>query len=171
MMKYFILCGRIALALICVEAPRYLVAAEPAKIAAALQPYVEKQELAGAVALVADKEKVLTCETVGYADVATKKPMQKDSVFWIASQSKPITATALMMLVDEAKVSVDDPVEEYLPEFKGQMGVVEKDAEHVLLKKPTHLITVRNVLSHTSGLPFSSPIDGRASCLWSWMVT
>src|SRR5437899_3356960 len=159
MMKYFILCGRIALALICVEAPRHLGAAEPAKIGAALQPYVEKQELAGAVALVADNDKVLTCETVGYADVAAKKPMQNDSLFWIASQSKPITATALMMLVDEGKVSVDDPVEKYLPEFKAQMVVAEKDGEHVLLKKPAHPITVKNVLSHTSGLPFSSPIE------------
>jgi CubicO group peptidase (beta-lactamase class C family) len=140
-------------------APRDSFAAEPSRIAAALQPYVEKQELAGAVALVADNDKVLWCETVGYADVAAKKPMEKDSLFWIASQSKPITATALMMLVDEGKVSVDDPVEKYLPEFKGQMVVAEKDAEHLLLKKPTHPITVKNVLSHTSGLPFSSPIE------------
>jgi len=135
------------------------VGAEPAKIASALQPYIEKQELAGAVMIVADKDKVLTCETVGYADVAAKQPMEKDSLFWIASQSKPITAAALMMLVDEGKVNVDDLVEKYLPEFKGQMVVAEKDAEHLLLKKPIHPITVKNVLSHTSGLPFSSPIE------------
>jgi len=140
-------------------APQSLLAAEPGKVAAAVQPYVDKQALAGAVMLVADKDKVLTCETVGYAEVAAKKPMQKDSVFWIASQSKPITATALMMLVDEGKVNVDDPVEKYLSEFKGQMVVAEKDAEHVVLKKPAHPITVKNILSHTSGLPFSSPIE------------
>src|SRR5947209_4731173 len=83
------------------------IAAEPSKITAALQPYVDNQELAGAVALVAGKDKLLACETVGYADIASKKPMQKDSLFWIASQSKPITATALMMLVDEGKVNVE----------------------------------------------------------------
>src|SRR3954466_11446009 len=132
-MKYSLLCGCIILALICIDARGDVVAAEPAKIVSALQPYVEKQELAGAVALVADQDKVLACETVGYADVAAKKPMEKDSLFWIASQSKPITATALMMLVDEGKVNVDDPVEKYLPEFKGQMVISEKDAEHVLL--------------------------------------
>jgi len=160
MTKYFILYLHILLALIFVRAQRHeLVAAEPSKIAEALQPYVEKQELAGAVFLLADKDKVLTCEAVGYADVAAKKPMQKDSVFWIASQSKPITATALMMLVDEGKVKVDDPVEKYLLEFKGQMVGVERDAEHVLLKKPAHPITVKNILSHTSGLPFKSPIE------------
>jgi CubicO group peptidase (beta-lactamase class C family) len=115
--------------------------------------------LAGAVMLVANKDKVLTVQTVGFADVATKKPMRPDSLFWIASQSKPITATALMMLVDEGKVRVDDPVEKYLPEFRGQMVVAEKDDQHVLLKKPAHPITVKNILTHTSGLPFSSPIE------------
>ena len=64
-----------------------------------------------------------------------------------------------MMLVDEGKVNLDDPVEKYLPEFKGQMVVAEKDAEHVLLQKPKHPITVTNVLTHTSGLPFKSAIE------------
>ena len=67
--------------------------------------------------------------------------------------SKPMTATALMMLVDEGKVNVDDPVEKYLPEFKGQMVTAEQDSDHVLLKPAVHPILVRNVLSHTSGLP------------------
>jgi CubicO group peptidase (beta-lactamase class C family) len=128
-------------------------------INAALQPFVERQELAGAVMLVADKDKVLSHSAVGYADIAGKKQMDADSLFWIASQSKPITATALMMLVEEGKVNVDDPVEKYLPEFRGQMVVFEKDDDHVLLKKPAHPITVKNVLSHTSGLPFSSALE------------
>src|SRR5271163_5024660 len=80
-------------------------------IVAALQPFVESQSLAGAVTLVADKDKVLSLDVVGFADIAAKKPMRPDSLFWIASQSKPITATALMMLVDEGKVRLDDPVE------------------------------------------------------------
>ncbi|MCA9072860.1 MAG: beta-lactamase family protein, partial [Planctomycetaceae bacterium] len=82
-----------------------------------------------------------------------------DSMFLIASQSKHITASALMILVDEGKVNLDDAVEKYLPEFQGQMVVAEKDNNHVLLKKPRHPITVRNVLSHTSGLPFRSGIE------------
>jgi len=86
--------------------------------------------------------------------VAAKKPLKTDAVFWIASQSKPITATALMMLVDDGKVKLDDPVEKYLPEFKGQELEVDK-----MRKKPIHPITVRNVLSHTSGLPFSSAME------------
>lgn len=129
------------------------------RLTAVVQPFIDNQELAGAVMLVADKEKVLATEAVGWADIAGQKPMQPDSMFWIASQSKPITAAALMMLVDEGKVNVDDPVEKYLPEFAGQMVVVEKDAEHALLRRPCHPITVKNVLSHTSGLPFKSALE------------
>ncbi|OAI46968.1 serine hydrolase [Planctomycetaceae bacterium SCGC AG-212-F19] len=128
-------------------------------IVAALQPFVEKQSLAGAVTLVADKERVLSLDTVGFADIAAKKPMQADTLFWIASQSKPITAAALMILVDEGKVRVDDPVDKYLPEFKDPWVIAEKDQDHVLLRKPKHPITVRNLLTHTSGMPFSSALE------------
>ena len=135
-------------------------AAEPAPaLAAQLQPFVDSRTLAGAVTLVATKDKVLDLSAVGYADVVAKKPMATDALFWIASQSKSITAAALMMLVDEGKVNVDDPVEKYLPEFKGQMVAVEKDDDHMLLKKPVHPITVKNILNHTSGLPFKSPME------------
>lgn len=129
------------------------------EIAAAVQPFVNREELAGAVMLVANKSEVLSRVAIGFADIKANKPMRTDSLFWIASQSKPITATALMILVDEGKVNVDDPVENYLPEFRGQMYVAEKDGQHVLLKKPAHPITVKNVLSHTSGLPFRSAIE------------
>jgi len=125
----------------------------------ALQPFIEKHELAGAVALVADKNKVLSVEAVGFADVNAGRRMEANDLFWIASQSKPITAVAVMMLVDEGKIALDDPVEKYLPEFRGQMVVVEKDADHVLLRKPIHPITIREVLSHMSGLPFKSAIE------------
>jgi CubicO group peptidase (beta-lactamase class C family) len=132
----------------------------PAKgIAATLQPYVDNHSLAGAVTLVADRNKVLSLEAIGYADVAAGKPMATDSLFWIASQSKPITAAALMMLVDEGKVKLDDPVEKYLPEFRGQWMAIEQDKDHILLRKPEHPVTVRHVLSHTSGLPFKSAME------------
>jgi CubicO group peptidase (beta-lactamase class C family) len=134
-------------------------AASPKCLAAVLQPFVDHHVLAGAVILVASKDKVLDLEAVGYADIAAKKPMRTDDLFWIASQSKPITATALMMLVDEGKICVDDPVEKYLPEFKGQMVIAEQDQNHVLLKRPKHPITIKNVLSHTSGLRAISPLE------------
>lgn len=129
------------------------------EVTAAVQPFVDRNELAGAVMLVADRNGIRMEEAVGWANIADKQPMRTDSMFWIASQSKPMTAAALMMLVDEGKVSLDDPVEKYLPEFQGQMVVVEKDEVHVLLRRPVHPITVRNVLSHTSGLPFRSALE------------
>jgi len=139
--------------------PAALRAEEPAALQKALQPFVDRHELAGAVMLVADKDRVLTVETVGFADIAAGEKMQPDTLFWIASQSKGITAAAVMMLVDEEKIALDDPVEKYLPEFTGQMVVTEKTADRVVLKKPSHPITIREVLSHVSGLPFRSEIE------------
>lgn len=124
-----------------------------------LQPYIDRHELAGAVTLVATKDKVLAINTIGYADIAAKKPMNADSVFWIASMSKPIAATAMMMLVDEGKVRLDDSVEKYLPHFTPKVMVVSADHKGVTLRKPEHPILVRNILSHTSGVPFSSSIE------------
>ena len=132
--------------------------AEP-RIADAIQPYVDRGALAGAVVLVASPDKVLSTDTVGYADVAAKTPIKADSVFWIASQSKPITASALMVLVDEGKVKLDDPIAKYLPEFNDLWVAVERDKDHLLLRRPKRAITIRDILSHTSGLPFSSFLE------------
>ncbi len=128
-------------------------------IAPSLAPFVEKHELAGAVMLVADKAGVRHVECVGYADIHASRPMTEDTLFWIASQSKPMTAVAVLMLVDDGKIKLDDPVEKYLPEFKDQMVVVESDPEHRLLKKPSHPITIRETLSHMSGMPFKSAVE------------
>ena len=136
-----------------------LFAEAPASAIAVLQPFVEKGELAGAVALVTDKDKVLSVDAVGFADIAKGVKMKPDAMFWIASQSKPMTATAVMMVLDEGKIALNDPVEKYLPEFHGQMVVAERDNDHVLLRKPLHPITIREVLSHTSGLPFKSAVE------------
>jgi len=133
--------------------------AQEARFAPLLQPFVDSHSLAGAVTLVASKERVLAVEAVGFADVAAGRPLATDSMFWIASMSKPITGAAVMVLVDEGKVGLDDPVEKYLPEFRGQMVAVYQDDATRLLKKPRHPITVRNVLSHTSGLPFASTVE------------
>ncbi len=154
-MKIRVLFSSLALSSFCL-----LVRAEaPKNIASQLQPLVDHGALAGAVTLVANKDKVLDIETVGYEDVAAKKPMAKDSLFWIASMSKPMTTTAFMMLVDEGKVKLDDPVEQYLPEFKGVMYAAEKAGDHVLMKKPSHPIRVREILSHTSGIVPRSPME------------
>jgi len=129
------------------------------EIAPTLQPFVDARSLAGAVTLVADKDRVLDLEAVGFADVSNKKKMTTDCLFWIASQSKPITASAFMILVDEGKVNLDDPVSKYLPEFKDLWLTAERDGDHMLLKHPHRPIMIRDILSHTSGLPFISAME------------
>jgi CubicO group peptidase (beta-lactamase class C family) len=124
-------------------------------LAARLQPFIEKNVLAGAVVLVADKDQVLDLEAVGYRDLAAKKPMQTADLFYIASMTKTFTAAGLMMLVDEGKVALDDPVEKYLPEFKGQMVQEETAQPH----PPKHPITIREIMSHTAGLR-GGPVPG-----------
>jgi hexosaminidase len=130
-----------------------------------LQPLVDNHTIAGAVTLVADKTHTVYIAPVGFRDKEANAPMTADDLFWIASVSKPITATAFMMLVDEGKVNLDDPVEKYLPEFKGQKVYrARPDPKNPLPVHPnpadlvpaSHPITVREILSHSSGLPFKS---------------
>jgi len=128
-------------------------------IAAALRPFVESGGLAGAVTIVANREKILSLDAVGFADIAAGKAMPPDALFWVASQTKPVTAVAVMMLVDEGKIHLDDPVTQYLPEFKEQWLAVEKNEQHILLKKPATPITVGHLLCHVSGMPFSTSIE------------
>jgi CubicO group peptidase (beta-lactamase class C family) len=95
------------------------------------------------VTLVAHKGKVVHLEAVGEADIATHRPMTKDTLFGVASMTKPITATAVMILQDEGKLSIDEPVSKYIPQFKdARLGET----------RPQREITIRDVLTHTSGL-------------------
>ena len=130
-------------------------AADSAKLAdipARMRQFVSNQTVSGAVTLVAKGGKVLQLEAVGYSDLAAKKPMKTDDLFWIASMTKPITGVAVLMLQDEGKLSVDDPVEKYLPEFKGQWLVSERTKETLTLKRAPRAITLRDLLTHTSGM-------------------
>jgi len=85
-----------------------------------VQQFVDDGTISGAVTLVARSGEVVSLGATGLAEVAGKKPMRPDNLFWIASMTKPITASAVLMLQDEGKLSVDDPVEKHLPEFKNQ---------------------------------------------------
>jgi CubicO group peptidase (beta-lactamase class C family) len=108
----------------------------------AMQDMAAKQEIAGAVTMVVTKDRVLHLETSGFADVATKRPMAPDTLFWIASMTKPITGVAVLMLQDEGKLTVADPVAKYLPEFGSLKTPSGKPAD----------LTITQILTHTSGL-------------------
>jgi len=109
-----------------------------ADVAPRMQAFVDRGEVAGVVTLIANKDRVLHGGAVGKSDLAKDRKMHADDIFWIASMSKPITAVAVAMLADEGKLSFDDPLEKFLPEF----------ANVTVQKRPT----LRDVLTHTSGL-------------------
>ena len=118
---------------------------EPAnlrRIPERMRAFVEKHEIPGAVTLVATPDRVLHLEATGYADPAGKIRMRKDSIFWIASMTKPITATAVMMLAEQGKLSVDDPVGKYIPELADLKTAAGKPVT----------VTLRHMLTHTSGM-------------------
>jgi CubicO group peptidase (beta-lactamase class C family) len=121
-------------------------------IDAALQRYVDSGELSGGVATVARRGGALHTAAVGKANLATNVPMKADTPFVIASMTKPVTAAAVLALVDAGKLGVDDPLEKHLPEFKGQMLVKDRGKDATTLVKPARPVTVRDVLTHTSGL-------------------
>ena len=130
------------------------------EVTAAMQPYLDSYKLAGVIGLIADKSgKVHYKNLLGYADVEAKKPISEDNVFWIASMSKMFVGASIMMLADEGKVSLDDPVTKFIPQLEKWMVVEEKDTNHILLKPLVRPVTVRHVLSHTSGLTGSSELQ------------
>ncbi len=111
-------------------------------VGAAMQDMVARQEIPGAVTAVVARDGVVHVEATGLADVATKRPMTTDTLFWIASMTKPITGAAILMLQDEGKLKVSDPVAKYLPAFADLKTPSGKPAN----------LTITQVLTHTSGL-------------------
>jgi CubicO group peptidase (beta-lactamase class C family) len=126
-------------------------------IAPRMQAYVDSGEVSGTVTLVGNKSAILHHEAVGKADLAAGRAMKKDDLFRIMSMTKPITAIGIMILADEGKLNVNDPVEKYLPEFKGQMLIDSRQDGKISLRKSPRPITIRDLLTHTSGLPGGYP--------------
>ena len=129
------------------------------RIADALQPFVASHSLAGAVTLVATRNQILDVTAVGFADISARKPMRPDGVFWIASTTKPLTGTALMMVVDDGQIDMNDPVSKYLPAFANPLVIATQSKRQTVLRPAPEPIRLRHLLTHTSGLPFSSALE------------
>src|SRR5215471_8760670 len=109
------------------------------EVTAAMQQYLDSYKLAGVIGIIADKNgKIHYKNLLGYADVEAKKPMSEDNVFWIASMTKMFAGASVMMLVDEGKLSLDDPATKFIPQLGKWMVVEEKDQSHVVLKPLIH---------------------------------
>ena len=119
-----------------------------------MQNYVDEEKLAGVVTMVARRGKVVHFERFGLMDIESKKPMQLDTVFRIYSMSKPITSVAVMMLYEEGRFQLNDPISKYVPEFKEVKVFVKKTEEGLELADLERQITIRDLLSHTAGLGY-----------------
>ena len=119
-----------------------------------MKAYVDTNQTAGIVTIVGRHGRVASFDAVGYQDVESKKPMRKDSLFRIASLTKPITCAGIMVLVDEGKISVIDPVEKFLPEYKGLKvrGCAGNAGYACEGAPPSRAINIEDLMVHTSGL-------------------
>lgn len=129
-----------------------VLAKETATVESAMEKHLAAGDFSGVVALVHEAGRPAQVTAMGLADIENKTPMKPDTMFGIMSMTKPITATALMILVDEGKVSLDDPVEKYISAFRDA-----KDTKG----DPIDGLQVRHLVTHTSGIP------GMQGCLES----
>src|SRR5205085_1077197 len=124
-----------------------------ARIRPVIQQSIDQGKIAGAVTLVLRNGKVAHLEAVGQMDEG--KPMRTDALFRIASMSKAVTSVAVMMLTEEGRLLLDDPISKYIPEFKGaQVAVPSSDKQSFNLVPAKSEITIRHLLTHTSGLTY-----------------
>lgn len=135
-----------------------------------MMQHIDAHDISGAVTLVARKGRIAHFEAHGLMDIDSKKPMQKDAIFRLASMSKPITGVAILMLMEEGKIRLTDPVSKFIPEFKNMKVAVVREgagggrgvaagAEPQFYTIPANReITIRDLLSHVSGL-VSGPIS------------
>ena len=134
------------------------------RLAAALEGYVEEEQVAGSVTLVLRHGKLAYFDAAGYRDAASRAPMREDTIFRIASQTKAIVSAVAMILQEEGKLLISDPVGKYIPSFEETTVAVAKDEgeayEIVPAKRP---VTIRDLLTHTSGFDYG---DGLAKDKW-----
>ena len=118
-----------------------------------IQRHIDAKEISGAVTLVARKGRVAHFEAHGMMDLESKRPMAKDAIFRLASMTKPITAVAVLMLVEQGKIGVDDPVSRFLPAFKNtKVATLDGGRREIAMVPASREISVRDCLTHTSGL-------------------
>jgi CubicO group peptidase (beta-lactamase class C family) len=121
-----------------------------AQIKPAIQALVDNEKIAGASVIVARKGKIALFETFGMMDKEAKKPMKPNTIFRFYSMTKPVTSVAAMMLYEEGKLKLDDPVSKYIPEFKG-LKVYAESGKHT---EQIHKMSIRDLLRHTSGFTY-----------------
>jgi CubicO group peptidase (beta-lactamase class C family) len=124
------------------------------RIKAALQREIDADRMPGAVVMIARKGKLVYSEAIGYQDKAAGKPLGKDAIFRIYSMTKPLTSVAAMMLVEEGRIQLTDPMSKYIPAF-AKMEVLAIDKDGMRTREPAkRQITVQDLLRHTAGFAY-----------------
>lgn len=139
------------------------------RIEGVVQDYVNQQRIAGAVALVVRNGKIVYYKGIGYDNMDTRSPLKRDAIFRIASQTKAITSTAVMMLYEEGKFLLDDPVSKYIPSFKEPKVLAtfnEKDTTFTTVPAKRE-ITIRDLLTHTSGISYAGIGTKEATAIYA----
>lgn len=139
------------------------------RIDAVLQQYVDKKDVAGAVGIVVKNGKIVYYKGIGNDDRDAKTPLKKDAIFRIASQTKAVTSTAVMMLYEEGKFLLDDPISKYIPSFKNPQILDkfnETDSSYTV-KPAKREITIRQLLTHTSGISYAMIGSPEANAIYA----
>jgi CubicO group peptidase (beta-lactamase class C family) len=142
------------------------------RIRPAMEKIIADNQMAGAVGLIARRGKMAYFETYGMADKEAGKPMRKDSIFRIYSMTKAVTGVAVMMLFEQGKFSLQDPVSKFLPEFAHVQVVVDKtdpaSGRRTVYSVPADRpITILDLLRHTSGLDYAGPRDEKGQPVYA----
>ncbi|HEY5407429.1 MAG TPA: serine hydrolase domain-containing protein [Ginsengibacter sp.] len=143
--------------------------AKIAMIDGLFKDYIAKNRLTGAVTIVVKDNQLIQYKGYGYADVATKKPMKNDAMFRIMSQTKAITSAGIMILYEQGKLLLDEPISDFIPEFKNPV-VLDKfnDADTTYTTVPAKReITFRDLLTHTSGLDYTDIGSSKVMAIYS----
>ncbi|MGH9900674.1 MAG: serine hydrolase domain-containing protein, partial [Pyrinomonadaceae bacterium] len=128
------------------------------RLSVALHGYVRDGKLAGGVALVARRGKVAYVEAFGQRDQEANSPMREDAIFRIASQTKALVSVGVMMLQEEGRLLISDPVGKYLPEFRETTVAVPKDGGGYEVVKAKRAVTIRDLLTHTAGIGYGGGV-------------
>ena len=132
------------------------------RIAASIQPFVDSAKVGGVYVAIARHGHIGYERTFGWMDVARREPMRRDAIFRIYSMTKPVTAVGILRLVEDGKIGLDDPVSKYIPSFANLKVFAGGTADSPILASPASPVTVRQLLNHTSGLPYgltAGPVD------------
>jgi CubicO group peptidase (beta-lactamase class C family) len=126
-----------------------------------MQEYVERQTFAGMVALVARRGKAAYLKAFGWQDIENRRPMTTDTIFQIYSMTKPITSVAVMMLCEQGKLRLADPVSRYLPDFKELKVIVPHDDGTYDLVPARREVTIHDLMTHSGGLGYGGDKDAQ----------